>query len=1252
MTRFNSYTRQDMAERQAYQNTVDYSVYDQGPDFLMQTPKGFKVGNKFALAVERAANPEFMDTVSLAERSMISSAANRGSQHLAGSQISPYVNNEAYGQTRNDYSSYLVNLGMNEEEASLFAGSTYSEANRLREVQDFRGVLGFTPGTQRGYGKDVGFFESLGMGGLTRLDVLREMDNERPGAATPAGMVDLAVQLGYVDPKQAESLKPEDILAGLDGQIEYAKDDLRRVDETRFDEYADEANQRELNGFGRQVYMVDRAMQDLTGLATAVVNGEADPRALARAFSRMSDVIGPDVVGETMMLVSQRGFSTKSSWDKLAPDVREGLEFLGVSQEKFLANRPDISNDYSYAAAASNMLMQRAGEMTREVVLAEDMHDGWSSWTRRLTDTIKTDIGNDTTGLYFMLPTLAAGGAAGLLSKVPTTLGRMAAGGALDGAITMFPEGAVMSQMEQLGSFYSGSSAITIDDTTTLSDALLYGAMGSVGGAGIASALVGVPRAFGYSLRGANYAGDFVAYSAAKASSTGAFGETAQTMARNALAVHEASAIDREAVSLVSNVLNEGMALRLRSGEVQALDVAREIIPKITRREGGGISSELEALLSPESLGKSNVSALEVSEAMAGIAKRLGPDAQISEEVVGNIMGEYLKQANRVSRLGEGDPRAARIALLDNAFKSGADGQIKRFMTTGEGTTLTDDAFMKLEKKVKKLASGKTLKGNQLKKLLRDVLTVDDEEIFDVMVGQVRKALAKDDTNKETLTSFNKMVDTVKTKSVEARKDAGLEKALRVRASLSAINNERAISLAKGMGVSAGRLMAYVNDYAKFVGRPDDLKKLREQYPAAAEAVEKMNDDPKLALDFSEAVDSHFSFRAFEKSGAMDDVLEMEKFRKKISSGKALKSPEEAAKFQKLSKKLGVNLNQEQALARVKEMPTKDTPFRSLNDLQKGDILEQGIMRLDGADDGAVSPGSLSRDLNYIDSVFRETALGRKLDAMLSKVALWPQVQRKLVRNNNRIIRGAAQLITGQHITTRSYSSAGTVLSFESAVEGARREAMPYVSAMVNHRRLLGRKVSAMFDEELQYLRMRGEFVKGEIDVNALPAELRQAYSKLGGDQQLVDDLAKFNDELTDIFTRSMDEAKEAGIYVPTLDSRTYLPNRINGGLNEEEITTFVADFKALRSKQLLEPGAALSVDVLESLGWIKLTSGSSVDDLGRRTNKTFTIPESSPFAGMVPAGEDAQKWLRSNVLNKGIAGLRVFDEDLGGAPI
>jgi hypothetical protein len=1246
---FNELTRADLTEQRNYEATLNYDPLNGGPKFLMQTPDGFQVSNTLDLAQQRVANPEWVDTVSLGSRQNISSTDNRGSQHLAGSQMSAYVTTEAYSGSARIYNSYLAGLGLNPEVADRYSSGVFSESNRMREVNDLRGSWGVTPGTQRGGGFDVSFGESLGMGAMSRLDVLKEMDREsdKPGYANDAGLVEMAVQMGYVDQARADAQKPEDILESLDSETVLSENDVRRLDETKYAEYTEEANKRQLQGFARQAYVHARATHDLTRLATAVVNKQENPELLARAFDRSAQILGPDVVAETMMLVSQRDYSPEAAWAKLPKDVQKGLEFLGKGPSDFLKDRPDINNDFTYANAANNLLMKQAGEMTREVALADGMHDGWATWTRRLSDTIRTDIADDPTGLYFMLPTLFAGGAAGLLSKVPTSLGRMALGGAADGVMTMIPEGAVMSQIEQLGSFYSGSSSVTIDDNATLQDSLLYGAMGSIGGAGFAAALVGGPRLFGQSLRGASYTARFVEHQAAKMGASGAFGETAQTMARNALAIHEASSIDREAVSLVAGRLNEGVALRLRSGEIQALDVAREIIPKITRKEGD-LSSDLEALLSPEALGKANVSALEVSEAMAGIAKRLGPDAEISETMVGNILAEYIKQANRASRLGDVDPRIGRIQLLDNAFKAGAQREIAGFMTTGEGATLTDDAFGKLVTRVKKLISGKKYKGKQLEKILRETLRISNEETFDAMVSSIRKTLGRNPDQAETLTTFNKMVDEVKARSVEARKDPQLQKALRVRAALSAIDNEATIKMAKGLGISPSALMRYVDDYARLVGQAEELKRLRESNPAAAEAIERMNEDLHLAFEFSEAANSHFNFRTFEQSGAMDDIIEMEKFRSQIHSGKKLKDKEQAKQFRKLSKKLGVNLSQEQAYERVANLPTKDKAFRELNDVQKGEVLERGILRLDGADDGSVSPGSMTRDLNYADTIFRETALGAKIEKMLSRVALWPQVQRKLFRNNNRIIRGIAQLITGQHITTRSYSSAGTVLSFESAVEGARREAMPYVAAMLNHRRLLGREVSTIFDQELQFLRMRGAFTRGEIDVNALPPELRRAYAELGGDEQLVKDLSKFNDELTDIFTRTIDEAKEAGIFVPKLDPRTYLPNRISGGLGEEEITRFVADFKALRSKQMLAPGAALSADVLDSLGWIRFTSGSELNDLGRRSLKSFEVPEDSPFAGMVPRGEDPEKWVRANIIKKGTAGLRLLEEDLG----
>ena len=371
----------------------------------------------------------------------------------------------------------------------------------------------------------------------------------------------------------------------------------------------------------------------------------------------------------------------------------------------------------------------------------------------------------------------------------------------------------------------------------------------------------------------------------------------------------------------------------------------------------------------------------------------------------------------------------------------------------------------------------------------------------------------------------------------------------------------------------------------------------------------------------------------------MEDVLAYNKAKTKARAAKGPKAVKAREALQKAAKKIGVDLDQEEALERVLSFGKRTDNFQKLNDSSKKDALENGVTKLvDNTRDGSIAPGSSSRDIEFIDSNFKGTSLGEKIANGLSRLTMWPQTQAKLFRSNNRIIRGTAQFISGSHISHRNYSSMGNVLTIEGITEGARREALPYIAARRMQRLKLGRVMDRVFDSTMLKLRMRGAFLKSEIDINRIPTALREEYKKFGGDAELLADMKRLNDMATDLATKVLDEAEAAEISFSGLDPRTYFPNRVSSHLSEEAATKFVDDFKNLRMKQLLEPNKAIDIEVADALGWINITSASRFDDMGRRMQKEFDIPEDSPFAGMKP------KEVR-NILNKGMNGLSDFEE-------
>ncbi|MCP4813758.1 MAG: hypothetical protein GY888_14715, partial [Planctomycetaceae bacterium] len=162
----------------------------------------------------------------------------------------------------------------------------------------------------------------------------------------------------------------------------------------------------------------------------------------------------------------------------------------GVTHE-MLAEAP---NPYTYMVQASILADKQAAENTREMMFQKDYHDGYFDWTRRLSDTLKVDIGNDPYAMYFLAGTVPAGIAAGTVLSAgaagATSVGRIAAFTAIDGLSAGIAEGYAASIAGQTSEVFAGRSS-ELDMTGTYQNMAMYGVMGGVfGGAlggGIAS---------------------------------------------------------------------------------------------------------------------------------------------------------------------------------------------------------------------------------------------------------------------------------------------------------------------------------------------------------------------------------------------------------------------------------------------------------------------------------------------------------------------------------------------------------------------------------------------------------------------------------------------------------------------------------------------------------------------------------------------------------------------------------------------
>ena len=1268
-TKSNQVRRAPQAPRlEAMENTYikEYDSNLDGPSYPIAKDDGtFIMGNDTTLRLLRNSSPDTVSTVALGTDQLL--ATDLMSQ--AGSPLSAFTSNgNVRAFDRRSMSHIFTSRGLTEEEASFFSGQIFSDEAYDRELTDLGGYSGFVPGTQRGTvatpGTDIAWAESLTPRGLTAFDMVKAqarvdygfeaMDTKnlaKTAAKLKLGMFSSEDMLEKIDSMDPNLLV--EAIKALDGEAIVGQNDIDLIDENSFAEYATEANKLGItNTTARKDYIRRQAQNDLVALATkAFSGGDVTPvnqmKVLAHAFARLAPIVGPDVVTETMLLVTQPDFSREESWKRLPEDYRASLESMGLSPESFLSGREDITNDYIYLRNAQMFLQQRTGEHNRERLFELEIHGGWANWTRRTTDFFRTDIAQDPTALYFGVPTLAVGLGTGLLVKASTSVGRIAGYSALDGLAAGTAEGYAMSVNRQLSSFYGGTSKVTFDSSTAIHDALIMGAMGSIAGSGLGTGLSLLPGALGYGFRGVNAASSYVNSKADILRATGVVGEKAQKTARNRMYLKEVNPAEREAAESVASSPEEaGMLLRVQAEELSALEVAEDIVSSVAVRSENS-SKELESLLNAEALAAAGVSPVEVVMGLTGIVRRLGNDVDIPEEVLVTQLRNYLAEVSKLRKAEAGvTPAQARINRVERGLKGLAEGKIRRFLSGSR--TLNGNQKRGLKKALDTLRSTpEKLSDARLDRMLDDILATSDEAELDKMVSIVESALTRNlettDKYAQRLSDFKAKAEELKSRSADIRSKPEVQKALRVKAVLESVNPEASITIARGLGVTPKQLMTYVNSFLKNIDNADALEDLRLRQGAAADAVDAINEQGRAAFEFNEAFDSLYSFENFAQSKAFADIVAYEKAKK------AARRPTSDLKartrrintLRRLAKKIGIDLDQEEALKKVLASPGSD--MNKMNKDQQMQVALRVAESVDGTQAGSLSPGSVTRDVTFLDGKFNGTPLGEKLVNMLSKVALWPQTQSKLFRQDNRIIRGATQLITGSHITQRNYSSHGAVLTIEGITEGARREALPYVLADKAIHRKLGRLNHTIFDQTMVQLRMRGKLLDG-VNLEDMPPELIEAYKNFGGNEALISDMTRMNDLMTQQSTKLVEAAEDAGFNTFGTDPRMYFPEDV-GRITKERSEEFIKNMVKQRTAQLLaNPNTPLDRDVAASLGLIQFVSDANNDAMGKRMSRDFIVPEDSPFSSLVKNSTEVNNPEVLAILRGGMNALDQFE--------
>jgi hypothetical protein len=144
----------------------------------------------------------------------------------------------------------------------------------------------------------------------------------------------------------------------------------------------------------------------------------------------------------------------------------------------------------------------------------------------------------------------------------------------------------------------------------------------------------------------------------------------------------------------------------------------------------------------------------------------------------------------------------------------------------------------------------------------------------------------------------------------------------------------------------------------------------------------------------------------------------------------------------------------------------------------------------------SVKLGARSADKWYLGNIFKDTSIGDLFTRSFASVANWPIAQSRLFNSRNRIVRGASNWITGQHVSNRVYSNDTNFMSIESIVEGSSRAALPFANYARSMRAKLGSSdfLPSSSIRALLYMMRQMNDLTGEIADDKIPDKLKAVY--------------------------------------------------------------------------------------------------------------------------------------------------------------
>ena len=1105
--------------------------------------------------------------------------------------------------------------------------------------------------------------------------------------AIPEGRIETILE----DPKKNEEERHE----ALRELVKTASMEVgNRYDKVNLDVFAQAAQEGRAQGLQTesaiQLYTYEKAYEEWTSLLTAVVNGKAvgdspESKALSARYMEVMQAMilmnGADVVNESLFSVTEVGKDgsmewQNSAWDNLPGGHRVALEYAGYSKEDYLMNDGDlqVGNRMAYAVQASRDAARITAESTRELMFTQGTHRGWSNMTRRVSDVLMTDLAGDPYAMYFLAPTVAVGATAGLLTSAAKAsasgVGKVMAYSALDGLTAGLAEGYAVSKAGQYDNMIKGRQ-LEYDYGQQYQNMALYGGLGAVAGGALSGLLVGGGPAI-KSL--SKYSDNVASWADTRIAKSGVFSDAARADAINREVARQAAEFEVEGAQLFPNIENKGLAIRLNRGDVEAKDVISEVLPLIVSRGTDDLSpTEASSLLnkyfSSEVLAENGLSQPVIVDALFAVQRKLGSTQKISVDQFEELMLHINKGAKEHARkfgTKAKDTADLRVKAVDEAVASAGRKNRANF-AGGVGKSLTKKEQVQLNLLMKKLKGG-NINERQLGTLVKLSSRLNNSR----SIGNIRKALATrmtPEAMEEVDTLFNKAI----AQGAEAANESSfLNRALKVEDALSLLRNERTVGVADELGVSPGRIMQYIDKLKGVVGDEKALRSLNVAYPDVEDAINKIaaGDGLKVLDEMPPVFDAE---EFLSSSKVFEDLEELFALRKRIMKGikRATKrksgksaSPErvEAAadrilgkvnkRYRELSKKLGINLDQAEAQARLLESTKKEIEFSRKTGTEQEAILDESIGRLilRTAPD-AVDAAEDTTTKNFMASRFTGTSVWDKFERNWAKVVTYALPQQKLFRSSNRIVRGLSYYFGSQHVSNRVYGNSTNFLSVESIIEDSARQALPFVNLVKQLRKKLGsdsyQEFDTFFAQERQMGRLTGK--PAEYSLENAPAGLLKRYESLGGEEALRMDLFLSQKRASSFFSRAIDEAKEAGIPLGDQNGARYMPHSLRGGLSPERLSQFADSFEEVRQSQLGKSTSYLDRDIAADLGWIKIEERIGRTAEVQKNHLEFSVPDDSPFAissVMSKRVEYANKFLSAN----GKGQLTLLSEEMSAA--